>query len=128
MGTMRKIMKKKIFRTSLLKKNDNGNYDEDDNSFKPKLLSSNSEDDNVRHDYLFLSFFVFVLWGPFVETDSRLVINPLDDKNTSKGVGTRKETRKKDRDEKITDSTVDTYVTRGITMDQRTEIQNLNVC
>ena len=35
--------------------------------------------------------------------------------------------RKKDGDEKIMDSTADTSATRGITMDQRIEIKNLNV-
>jgi len=55
------------------------------------------------------------------------IINLLDDKNKSKGIGTRKETRKKERDEKIIDRTADTSATCGITMDQRIEIQNLNV-
>ena len=35
--------------------------------------------------------------------------------------------RKKDRDERIIDSTDDTSAAQGITMDQRIEIKNLNV-
>jgi len=108
-------------------KNANGNDDEDDNSFKPELSSSDSENDDVPHNYLFSSFFVFVLWVPFVEPDSRLIINLLDDKNKSKGIGTRKEMRKKDRDEKIMDRKADTSAAREITMDQRIEIQNIHV-
>ena len=54
-------------------KNANGNDDEDDNYFKPELLSSDSENEDVPHDYVFLSFVVFILWGPFVEPDSCLI-------------------------------------------------------
>ena len=69
---MRKIRRKKIFLRSLLK-NTNDIDDEDDNYFKPELSLSDSENDDVPHDYLFPSFCVFFLWGPFVEPDSCLI-------------------------------------------------------
>ena len=55
-----------------------------------------SEDETyVSSDYLFPSFFVFVLYGPFVPASDRLNIYLTNNKDKKKGDGTRAEIRKR---------------------------------
>ena len=54
----------------------------------------------IPDDYLFPSYFVFVLWGPYTNINKRLNINVTDDKDKSKSGGSRVQQRKKDLEEK----------------------------
>ena len=45
-------------------------------------------------DYLFPSFMVFVLHGPFVPVSDRLDINLIDNKDKKRGEGTRSGSKK----------------------------------
>ena len=110
---------------------DKGNGDGDEGSYSDDSSSSashsDSDEDYIPADWMFPSFYVFVMWGPFVEPDKRLNISVVDDRGRKKGVGTRKQSRGKDVEEKRLGNNTDTSLSRGLTMDQRIEIQNLNV-
>ena len=51
----------------------------------------------------------------------------LDDRGRKKGVGNRKESRGKEVEEKQLDNSADTSSVRGLSMDQRIEMKNLDV-
>lgn len=80
----------------------------DDNSendgYDGRETEGDDSDSDVPLDYLFPSFYVFVLYGPFVPPSDRLDINLVDNKKEKKGEGTRAELRKKGKIEKATDS------------------------
>ena len=88
--------------------------------------SSSEESIDVPRDYLFPSFFVFVLWGPYVEPDKRLKMNLIEDNKKSKSNDSRKDSRKNDLEDKKDAARSDTNATRGFSTDQRIEISNLN--
>ena len=107
----------------------NGDGDDDynsDDSSSSKSVSDSDEED-IPDDWMFPSFYVFILWGPFVEPDNRLNIAAVDDRGRKKGVGNRKQSRGKDVEEKRLGNNADTSSNRGLTMDHRIEIQNLTV-
>ena len=89
--------------------------------------SCEEEDLDVPLDYIFPSFFVFVLYGPFVPKDDRLSLFIIDDKNKKKGEGTRAKGRAEDLKRKVSESHNDNTAIRGFTTEQRIEIENLNV-
>lgn len=72
-------------------KNDNkqnksdSNYSGDDDSESIKSDVDENKTVNVPTDYLFPSFFIFVIHGPFVPTNQRLDILLLDNKDKKKG-------------------------------------------
>ena len=90
-------------------------------------LSSSSElsVDNMPSSYIFPSFFIFMLWGPFAAPENRLSITLISD-NGKKGVS-RKEQRSKDKEAKMIDLVNDTKNVRGFTTDQRIQIESLNL-
>ena len=67
--------------------NENSDSDSDDDS----EMEDDEIDSDVPLDYLFPSFYVFVLYGPFVSPSNRLDINLVDNKGKKKGEGTRAE-------------------------------------
>ena len=75
-------------------------------------------------NYFFPSFFVFILWGPYVPPDNRLNINLVNDKGRSKS-GSVREVRAKESFEKKLDDRTTTYVERGFSTDQRIELEML---
>ena len=89
--------------------------------------AESQDETEVPKDYLFPSFYVFVLHGPFVPPSDRLDINLMDNKDRRKGDRSRAELRKKESKEKAIDSVNDATATRGFTTDQRIEIENLGV-
>ena len=117
----------------------NRNPDTEDNDVQNDNSESDSEDDSeidedasesdtdVPLDYLFPSFYVFVLYGPFVSPSNRLDINLVDNKGKKKGEGTRAELRKKEAADKKIDSSNDTQSARGFTTDQRIDIETLGL-
>ena len=78
-------------------------------------------------DYIFPSFFVFMLWGPFVPPDKRLTLLLTTTKDKSKGKGSREEDRKKQLNNMRDDASTDVTAARGFSTEQRIDIENLNV-
>ena len=103
------------------------------------LDSSNSDDESksdeendedstdVPPEYLFPSFFVFVLYGPFVPPSDQLNSSVIDNKNKNKIEGTREEMRKKDANEKAIDAKNDSTSTHSFKTDQRIDIESLSM-
>ena len=77
--------------------------------------SSDEEDTEVPQNYIFPSFFVFILWGPFVVVEGRLILFLIDNKNKKKGGGTRESDGSQYRKRKISDSHNDDTTLRGFT-------------
>ena len=73
-------------------------------------------------NFSFFFVFIFVIWGPFVESDRRLNTALIDDKGKKKGGGTRVQGRRKGLEGK-SDNTADTSSVRGLSMDQRIKIE-----
>ena len=88
--------------------------------------ASNDSDDVPSH-YIFPSFFVFVLWGPFVPSDQRLNLLLTISKDKIKGKGSRDQDRKKELNSKRDDAATDMTAVRGFSTEHRIEIENLNV-
>ena len=99
------------------KNNDESNCNED----------SDEDTTDIPSEYLFPSFFVFVLYGPFVPPSDQLNINLIDNNAKKKGEGTRAELRANEAKEKAIDAENDTTSTRGFTTDQRIDIESLNM-
>ena len=60
-----------------------------------KKLSGNTEENlEVPEDYIFPSFIVFMLYGPFVTPDQQLMLLLIDDSAVKKCDGTRKKEQK----------------------------------
>ena len=89
--------------------------------------SCEEEDLEVPVDYIFPSFFVFIMYGPFVPKDDRLSLFIIDNKNKKKGDGARATARAEDLKRKVSESHNDNTAIRGFTTEQRIEIENLNV-
>ena len=62
-----------------------------------------------------------------MEPNLRSTLNLTDNKNRTKGVSSRSQQRKDEREQKCTDAKNDTQNVRGFTTDQRIEIEGLNV-
>ena len=88
---------------------------------------SNQEENEIPSDYLFPSFYVFVLHGPFVAAGDQLDINLIENKDKKKGEGTRAQQRKAEAKEKEIDAKGDTSSKRGFTTDQRIDIESLGL-
>lgn len=100
----------------------NANKEDDEAS------QSSTSDESINAmpaSYIFPSFFVFMLWGPFVPPEKRLPLVLTCDKGKKKS-GTRAEQRTKDRVNKMIDLVNDTKNVRGFSTDQRIQIENLN--
>ena len=69
-----------VVRTSIIAKKRGKDDDDDynDNS-SSSTSSSDSDTEDIPDDWMFPSFNVFVLWGPYVEPELRLNIAMLDD-------------------------------------------------
>ena len=81
------------------------------------VLSKNSKKHVMPSDYIFPSFFAFILWGPFVPADERLSLFLSDYHNISTGQG-RKESQNEADKQKSIDHKNDTTGERGYTIDQ----------
>ena len=99
----------------------NNNLDNDSSASKSDSKSINSFED-MPSDCIFPSFFVFMMWGPFVPPNKKL---PL--MLTTKGKGSRVKDRNKELKDKMEDAATDTTHVRGFSTDQRIDIENLNV-
>ena len=100
-----------------------------DDSEVDSIANSDSDkyDSDIPSDYLFPSFYVFVLYGPFVPTSHQLDINVIDNNQKKKGEGTRAALRKKEAKEKSDEKQNDSESTRGFTTDQRIDIKTLSL-
>ena len=103
------------------KENDNEEESSGDKSTESDVLEV------IPSDYIFPSFIVFVIWGPFAQPDNRLEILLIDDKDKSKKEGTWAQQRINKAKKKQNDSASDTATERGFSTDQRIEIEHLNV-
>ena len=83
--------------------------------------------DDIPQEYLFPSFFVFFVYGPFVPASDRLDILLVDNKDRKKGEGTRGKLRNKDTKDKVLVSKHDTASQRGFSTDQRIDTEALDV-
>ena len=54
--------------------------DKDESKESKNCDSSEEETVDIPDDYLFSSFFVFVIWGPYVEADKCLDVNLMNNK------------------------------------------------
>ena len=89
--------------------------------------SSDEEEDIVPKDYMFPSYYAFILFGPFADPDDRLTLLLTDDTSKSKKDGSRAQRRKTDQKEKLDNAAHDTSAVRGFSTDQRINIESLNV-
>ena len=106
------------------------NNDTDDDYTDSDDSESEDDDDkslDVPKDYVFPSFFVFIIHGRFVPASERLDILLVDNKDWKKGEGTRAQLRKKDASDKALESKHDTTSGRGFSTDQRIDIESLDV-
>ena len=111
-----------------LNKDKDASMDAEDSSYQNiDDKSSEKEDVEVPADYIFPSFFVFILHGPFVPKDDRLSLFLIDDKSNKKGDGSRSTARNEDKKRKASESHHDSTAIRGFTTEQRIDIENLNV-
>ena len=108
----------------LLKVNDNTTATDESGG---KLSVDAEQDVEVPDDYMFPSFIVLMLYGPFVAPDQQLMLLLTDDSAVKKGDGTRKKQRKEKSDAKQVDAAHDTSAVRGFSTDQRIDIEKLNV-
>ena len=108
-------------------KNDasDGEYTDNDDSHSDEEEKECVVD--IPQEYLFPSFFVFVVYGPFVPASDRLDILLVDNKDRKKGEGTRSQLRNKDAKDKALVSKHDTESQRGFSTDQRIDIEALDV-
>ena len=92
-----------------------------------KSTSSNESiaSKHIPEDFIFPSFFVFVLWGPFVPADKRLPLTLVSDKGVKQG-RSRSTQRAKDKNSKMIDLINDNENVRGFTTDQRIIVETLN--
>ena len=91
--------------------------------------TTNSEEEapEVPAQYLFPSFFAFLLWGPFAPEEERISLFLTDDKGKKKGNGNRESKRDEDLKRKLSESHNDNTAVRGFTTEQRIDIETLNV-
>ena len=102
--------------------------DAEDSSYKDVDNKSVEEEDaEVPPDYIFPSFFAFILHGPFVPKDDQLNLFLINDKSKKKGDGARATARNEDQKRKLYESHHDNTAIRGFTTEQRIDIENLNV-
>ena len=108
----------------LTKSNDSGNNTNinDDVTSIASEISTSSLD--IPDDYLFPSFFVFVLWGPYVPPDHRLNISLTTDRDRTKS-GSVRELKKKESEQKKLNAQSTMAFERGFSTDQRIELDNL---
>ena len=86
-----------------------------------------SDDTEIPDGYLFPSFFVFVMYGPFVDPSERLDINIIDNSPKKKGEGTRSAMREKEAAEKAINASNDKTGARGFTTDQQIDMESLGL-
>lgn len=82
---------------------------------------------DIPQEYLFPSFFVFFVYGPFVPASDRLDILLIDNKDRKKGEGTRAQLRNKGAKAKALESKHSTVSQRGLLTDQRIDVKALDV-
>ena len=85
------------------------------------------EDDDVPDDFIFPSFYAFVVYGPFVEENQRLSLLLTDDADKKKGEGSRTKMRESEKAAKKLNAAHDQSTDRGFSTDQRINIEHLNV-
>ena len=110
--------------------NENIGGDENDETGSLGSNGNSNSSDSINampSDYIFPSFFVFMLWGPFVPPDKRLTLLLTTTKDKSKGKGSREEDRKKQLNNRRNDASTDVTAARGFSTEQRIYIDNLNV-
>ena len=88
---------------------------------------SDSKEDEVPDNYLFPSYMAFGLWGPYVELDERINLILMDDSKITKGLGSRKQKRALDKEEKALEAKVTNCDDRGFSKLERIEIDGLNI-
>lgn len=106
---------------------DTTDKDNDGSSVDGSSADTDGSECDIPSDFVFPSFFVFVLYGPFVPPSDQLNINIIDAKDKKKGEGTRAQQRKLEAKEKELEAKGATQVNRGFTTDQRIDIENLGI-
>ena len=102
-------------------------YEDKGEENNTSVTSSDSEEDEVPDNYLFPSYMAFVLWGPYVEPDKRISLILMDDSKITKGLGSRKQKRALDKEEKALEAKVTNSNDRGFSKLERIEIDSLNI-
>ena len=91
------------------------------------IIAINSEDSmEIPDNFIFPSFFVFVVWGPYADVNNRLNLTLVNDDNNTSDRETRKDNRKRSLEEKSEESRNDNFNKRGFTTVQQIELENLN--
>ena len=104
------------------------NVPQEDNDLENESIVNTSDDeDPMPKNYIFPSFYVFMLWGPFASVEDRLPLLLTDETNKSKKECTRSQRRLAEKKEKVDDSVHDLSAARGFSTDQRINIETLNV-
>ena len=104
------------------------NVPQEDNDLENESIVNTSDDeDPMPKNYIFPSFYVFMLWGPFASVEDRLPLLLTDETNKSKKECTRSQRRLAEKKEKVDDSAHDSSAARGFSTDQRINIETLNV-
>ena len=88
---------------------------------------SDKDSDAVPKDYLFPSYFAFIMWGPFAEIEDRLSLFLTDETGKSKVDSSRAQKRIAEKKSKSVDAEHDSSANRGFTTSQRIEIESLNL-
>ena len=101
-----------------------------------QIAKKNSEENDIADieknevtmpsNYIFPSFFTFMMCGPFVCADKRLSVFLTDDRDKSTGTS-RKTARINAAKEKKMEHDTDTLNARGLTTDQRIDLATLDV-
>ena len=69
------------------------------------IIAINSEDSmEIPDNFIFPSFFVFVVWGPYADVNNRLNLTLVNDDNNTSDRETRKGNRKRSLEDKSEDS------------------------
>ena len=88
------------------------------------IIAINSEDSmEIPDNFIFPSFFVFVVWGPYADVNNRLNLTLVNDDNNTSDRETRKGNRKRSLEDKSEDSRNDNINKRGFTMVQQIELR-----
>ena len=80
----------------------------------------------IPDNFIFPSFFVFVVWGPYADVNNRLNLTLVNDDNKTSDREPRKDNRKRSLEEKSEESRNDNFNKRGFTTVQQIELENLN--
>ena len=71
------------------------------------VKEDDADEDDVPDDFIFPSFYAFVVYGPFVEENQRLSLLLTDDADKKKGEGSRSRMRENAKNTKKLDAAHD---------------------